>query len=101
MEQYLSDALIPLLMTVALGYYSFRLLVLHDVEAIRGKTGKKLKDEKMYAREAGKLMAFLAVGSLVMAMLMNFSSIAAFAVIVVCLVIFGIFWKKMSEKYGE
>lgn len=101
MEQYLSDAMIPLLMTIALGYYSFRLLVLHDVEAIRGKTGKKLKNEKMYAQEAGKLMAFLAIASLVMAILMYFSSVIAFGQIVVCLIIFGILWKKMSEKYGE
>lgn len=101
MEQYLSDALIPLLMTIALGYYSFRLLVLHDVEAIRGKTGKKLKDEKKYAREAGKLMTFLAVASLVMALLMYFSEIIAFALIAVCLIIFGILWKKMHEKYGD
>lgn len=101
MEQYLSDAMIPLLMTIALGYYSFRLLILHDVEAIRGKSGKKLKNEKMYAQEAGKLMAFLAAGSLIMAVLMYWSSIAALTVIVIFLIVFGILWKKMNEKYGE
>ena len=33
-ESYLSTALIPLLMTVVLIYYSFRLLFLQDVDSI-------------------------------------------------------------------
>lgn len=101
MEQYLSEALIPLLMTIILGYYSFRLLILHDIEAIRGKERKKLKNEEKYAQEAGKLMMFLAAGSLIMAILIHYNSIAAFAVIVIFLIIFGILWKKMDQKYGE
>lgn len=101
MEQYLSEALIPLLMTIILGYYSFRLLILHDIEAIRGKEHKKLKNEEKYAQEAGKLMMFLAAGSLIMAILIHYNNIAAFAVIVIFLVIFGILWKKMDQKYGE
>ena len=101
MEAYLADASSPLLLTVVLGYYSFRLLVLHDVEAIRGKNGKKLKDKEAYTREAGKLMAFLTFSSLVMAVLMYWSSTIAFAQLVACLVVFGLLWKRMNEKYGE
>ncbi len=101
MEQYLSEAMIPLLMTVILGYYSFRLLVLHDVAAIRGKEQKKLKNEEKYAREAGKLMLFLALGSLIMAILIHFNPVAAIAVIVLFLIVFGLLWRKMDQKYGE
>lgn len=101
MEAYLADASIPLLLTIVLGYYSFRLLVLHDVEAIRGKNGKKLKDKEAYTREAGKLLAFLTLSSLLMAVLMYWSSRIAFLQLTVCLVIFGLMWKKMNDKYGE
>lgn len=54
----------------------------------------------MYARGAGKLMAFLMLSSLVMAMLTYWSSTAALVQMVICLVIFGLLWKKMNEKYG-
>ena len=58
-ESYLSTALIPLLMTVVLAYYSFRLLVLQDVDSIYGKNKKKPKDKEGFAKAAGKLMVFL------------------------------------------
>lgn len=101
-ESFLSSIMIPLLMFVALAYYAVRLLVLHDIDAIRGKDRtKKLKNEEMYAKEAGKLMLFLAVGSLVMIGVMYFNAIASVAVICVWIVVFGILWKRMDEKYGE
>ncbi len=100
MEQFLKDAFIPLLLTAVFGYYAFRLLIQKDIKAVRGKTEKKVKDEEMYARGAGKLMAFLMLSSLVMAMLTYWSSTAALVQMVICLVIFGLLWKKMNEKYG-
>lgn len=100
-ESYFSMVMIPLLMVAVLVYYAIRLLVLHDISAIRGtdKT-RKLKDEAMYAKEAGKLMLFLAAASLVMAVIMYWNVIAAVVEICVCVVIFSILWKKMDEKYG-
>lgn len=100
-ESYESLVMIPLLMVAVLGYYAVRLLVLHDTESIRGKNGRKLKDEEKYAKEAGKLMAFLALASLLMAGIMYFSVPAAVIQIVVCVVVFGVLWKKMHEKYGD
>lgn len=101
MERFLSGATIPIMMAAVLIYYAVRLLVLHDVDSIRGKnTGKKLKNEEMYAKEAGKLMLFLAVGSLAMAGIMYWNTIAAFVVIFIWVIIFAILWKKMDEKYG-
>ena len=90
-ESYLSTALIPLLMTVVLIYYSFRLLFLQDVDSIYGKNKKKPKDKEGFAKAAGKLMVFLAAASLGMAVIMY----------CIAFVIFGILWKKMNKKYGE
>ena len=84
-----------------LAYYGVRLLVLHDISAIRGKDQPgKLKDEERYAKEAGKLMLFLAAGSLIMTVLLYFQVIAAVVQIVVWIIVFGILWKKMDERYG-
>ena len=93
--------MIPILMMITLVYYGVRLLVLHDISAIRGKDQPgKLKDEERYAKEAGKLMLFLAAGSLVMTVLLYFQVIAAVVQIVVWIIVFGILWKKMDERYG-
>ena len=46
-DSYWSMAMIPILMLIVLAYYGARLLVLHDISAIRGKDQtKKLKDEE-------------------------------------------------------
>ena len=58
------------------------------------------KDEERYAKEAGKLMLFLAAGSLIMTVLLYFQVIAAVVQIVVWIIVFGILWKKMDERYG-
>ena len=100
-EGYWSMAMIPILMMITLAYYGVRLLVLHDISAIRGKDQPgKLKDEERYANEAGKLMLFLAAGSLIMTVLLYFQVIAAVVQIVVWIIVFGILWKKMDERYG-
>ncbi len=100
-NSYLSNAMIPLMLTVVLGYYAARLLVFHDTESITGKKEAKFKDKEMYAKAAGKLILFLAAGSLVMALLMFVNTYAAVAEIAIWFVIFGILWKKMNEKYGD
>ena len=100
-EGYWSMAMIPILMMSNMAYYWVRLLVMHDISAIRGKDQPgKLKDEERYAKEAGKLMLFLAAGSLIMTVLLYFQVIAAVVQIVVWIIVFGILWKKMDERYG-
>lgn len=101
-DGFLSMAVIPILMFVVLAYYAFRLLVLHDIQAIRGKNDhKKLKDQEQYAKAAGELMIFLAVGSLVMIAVMYVNVTASVVVVCIWIVIFMILWKKMDDKYGE
>ncbi|MFQ9151428.1 MAG: hypothetical protein ACLR6B_07760 [Blautia sp.] len=100
-ESYLSTALIPLLMTVVLIYYSFRLLFLQDVDSIYGKNKKKPKDKEGFAKAAGKLMVFLAAASLGMAVIMYWSVEIALVEICIAFVIFGILWKKMNKNTGN
>ena len=66
------------------------------------RTVKKIlrRMEERYAKEAGKLMLFLAAGSLIMTVLLYFQVIAAVVQIVVWIIVFGILWKKMDERYG-
>ena len=45
-------------------------------------------------------MLFLAAGSLVMTVLLYFQVIAAVIQIVAWIIVFGILWKKMDERYG-
>ena len=100
-NSYLSNVMIPLMMTLVLGYYAARLLIFHDTESITGKdNGKKLKDKEKYVAESGKLILFLAAGSFVMAILMYFSVHAAVVEIggVVCSIRY--LWKRMNDKYG-
>ncbi len=99
-ESYLSNAMLPLLMTVVLGYYAARLLVFHDPEAVMGKKAADIKDKENYSKEAGKLMIFMGVGSLLMAVLMYFNVYVAVAEIIAWFAVFGVFWKKMNDKYG-
>ena len=100
-NSYLSNVMIPLMMTLVLGYYAARLLIFHDTESITGKdNGKKLKDKEKYVAESGKLILFLAAGSFVRAILMYFSVHAAVVEIAVWFVVFGILWKRMNDKYG-
>ena len=73
-NSYLSNAMIPLMMTLVLGYYAARLLIFHDTESITGKKGAKFKDKEKYVTESGKLILFLAVGSFVMAIVMALNS---------------------------
>ena len=49
-NSYLSNVMIPLMMTLVLGYYAARLLIFHDTESITGKdNGKKLKDKDTFS----------------------------------------------------
>ena len=100
-NSYLSNAMIPLMMTLVLGYYAARLLIFHDTESITGKKGAKFKDKEKYVTESGKLILFLAVGSFVIAIVMYFNTYAAVVEIAIWFVVFGILWKRMNDKYGD
>lgn len=100
-QSFLETAGIPLLLFAVLVYYGVRLLILGDVSAIRGKNKPPVKDEKRYAKEAGKLMLFFAAVTLVMMFLLFINVYVAVAAVVCGTVILGILWSRMDKKYGD
>ena len=54
-EGYWSMAMIPILMMITLAYYGVRLLVLHDISAIRGKDQPGKLGGQAYAVSGGWL----------------------------------------------
>ncbi|MCI5872901.1 MAG: hypothetical protein PUJ55_14770 [Clostridiales bacterium] len=100
MEKIIEQAGIPLLIFAVCVYYGMRLLILHDVSAIRGKDKPPVKDEKAYAMGSGKLILFFGAATLVMALLSFVNVYAAVAEIIVCTFIMGVLWKKMNDRYG-
>ena len=53
-QTFFEQAGIPLLLFVICMYYGFKLVILQDVSAIRGKNKEPVKDEKAYAKNGGK-----------------------------------------------
>ena len=102
MENYLRDAFIPLMATVALLYFGLKMMILEDPTVIFGTKQKKvLKDEKKFAKEGGKLLLLLAGASLLMAVVLYWQPEAALICLLAGIVIFGILWYRMNKKYGE
>ena len=99
-ETFFEQAGIPLLIFAVCVYYGMRLLILHDVSAIRGKDKPPVKDEVAYAIGSGKLILFLAAATLGMAILTFVNVYVAVAAIVVCILIMAVLWKRMNDKYG-
>lgn len=100
MSDIIEQAGIPLLIFIVCVYYGLRLVILHDVGAIRSKDKPPVRDEEKYAVAAGKLILFLGAATLVMAILIFVNVYAALAEFVVCLLIMGFLWKRVEEKYG-
>lgn len=101
-DSLLMEALMPLLMAGGLAYYAYRVLFLHDLSSLKGRDNqrKKCKNEEKYARNAGKLMIFLAAACVAMSALMFVNTLAAFGELCISVVIFGILWKINHDKYG-
>lgn len=99
-ETFLEQAGIPLLIFVVCIYYGMRLLILQDVNSIRGKNKEPVRDEKGYAMGAGKLILFFGAATFVMSILIFVNLYVAVAEIVLCTLIMGVLWKRMNDKYG-
>ncbi len=99
-ETFLGQAGIPLLLFVICMYYGIRLMILQDINSIRGKDKAPVKDERGYSKHGGILILLYGAATLVMTALLFVNLYVALAQIVVCTVIFGIFWKKMDNEYG-
>ncbi|MDD3369757.1 MAG: hypothetical protein PHP50_12905 [Lachnospiraceae bacterium] len=100
LNQFFQLAGIPILGFVVCVYYGIRLVIMQDVNAVRGKFKEPVKDEKGYSKEGGRLIIGLGAAFLLMGMLLFVNVTAAVIQIAVCTVIFGVLWKKMNDKYG-
>ena len=100
LKEMLSLAGIPILIFLICGYYGMRLLVLKDITAIRPKSKPPVSDEAGYVLEAGKLLLFFGVSTLVMAILLFVSLYVAVIEICVCTLVLGILWKRMNDRFG-
>ena len=94
LDYIFDQAGIPLLFAVVCIGYGVYLLIVQDASGIRGK----YKGE--FAKAGGRLILFFGVGTLVMSMLLFVNIYAAVGEIIVCTIILGVLWKRMSSKYG-
>ena len=100
-ETMIQQAGLPLLIFAVGMYYGIRLLVTQDAALIRGRDKKPLKDEKAYARGGGKIILFLGAGTLLMTVLSFINIYAAVGELVLCIVIMGIAWKRLADRYEK
>ncbi len=101
METIMSQAGIPIMLAMVGFYYAWRLLVMKDLDCIRGKNKppvrKKIHDE--YAREAGRLILFFSCAVVLNAILLFFNIYVAFAEILLASAYLFWAWRKMVAKY--
>lgn len=100
MEKIIEIAGIPMLVFVICIYYGVRLIVTQKSDSIRDPKRPAPKDEKGYSRAAGILILFMAAATLVMGILLFVNTQVAMVEIVISLLIMGILWKKMNDRYG-
>ncbi|MCR5656971.1 MAG: hypothetical protein K6G06_05845 [Butyrivibrio sp.] len=91
---------IPLLLTAIAIYYAVRLLVFKDYETVRGRGKDAPKDIDAYCKNAGLVIIFFAISTLVMAVLVLFNPVIGFAQILICTIIMVVLWKKLTDKYS-
>lgn len=96
----LQNSGISILLFVICAYYAFRLLVLKDYKAVRGREEKPPKDVDGYCKAAGLVVVFFGISTLVMAGLVMVSPTAGLIQIVACTAVMVILWKKITDKYA-
>ncbi len=97
--KFMDIAALPLITIVILLYYSIRLLVEGNISIIRRKGEPPVKDEKMYAKTAGKLILFFAFAVALMTALLFWNAYIAVAEIIILTAVFVMLWSKMNKKY--
>ncbi len=91
---------IELLVFAVCMFFGIRLIITRDVSILRKEDPESIKHPKEYSLYAGLIILFLGVAALVMGVVSFFNPIAAFIVIIIAVIIMGIMWKFMHEKYA-
>ncbi len=95
----LQQLAIPIMLTLLLIYYGVKLYFFHDTDAIRTKNSRPLKDKPGYAREAGILMLFFSVFSLLGTLLMAFYPLPGFGILLLTIALVFLQFRRLEEKY--
>lgn len=90
---------IPFLICIVMLYFSFRVMVLKEVNLIRGRDKSPVKEKDAYAKEMGILMILFALASLIMGVLLLFDTFVAVAFISVTTIVIAYRWNKINVKY--
>lgn len=81
--------------------YGLVLVISKNPQSLKPKDKNVVfRDSEMYAKTAGMLLLFLALGSLIMAFLTFVNELAALFEIIVFFTVFIVFWRKITGKYG-
>ncbi len=101
LDSFMATSGIPLMLSAIGFYYAWRLLVMKDLECVRGKNKppvrRKIHDE--YAMAAGKIILVFSIGVVLNAFLLWVNIYVALAEIILVTVWTFLSWKKMVEKY--
>ena len=93
-------AAIEVIIFVICLYYGIKMMLTKSADAIWKNNKPKFTDEAEYAKRAGILIIFLGVFSILAAVMrMYLDPYAGIGTVIVVIMIFGFFWKRMSDKY--
>ena len=81
-------------------FFGVRLIITRDVSIIKKDDPESIKHPKEYALYSGLIILFLGAAALVMGIVSFFSAMASFIVIIIAVILMGIMWKFMHEKYA-
>ncbi len=81
-------------------FFGIRLIITRDVSIIKKEHPEEIKHPKEYCLYAGLIIIFLGVAALAMGIVSFFSAEASLVVILVGVLVMGIMWKFMHEKYA-
>ncbi len=81
-------------------FFGMKLIITRDVSIIKKENPEEIKHPKEYTLYAGIILLFLGVAALIMGIISFFSPVAALIEIIGAVIIMGIMWKFMHEKYA-
>ena len=91
---------IELLVFAVCLFFGMRLIITRDVSIIKKENPESIKHPKEYTLYAGILLLFLGAAALVMGIVSFFNPVAAFVIIIVAVLVMGILWKFMHERFA-
>ena len=81
-------------------FFGIRLILTRDVSIIKKEHPEEIKHPNEYCLYAGLIIIFLGVAALAMGIVSFFSAEASLVVILIGVLVMGIMWKFMHEKYA-